>query len=107
MSNHSLTTFRANQEWNCWCECTSRSPGFQHRWEAEDWGIAHLHDVERVRIHLGNRNPSLVDQRNWYRDRAKNDPNPAYRKLWEQLAEGLDHRIGQPPDDQPLFEEAP
>jgi hypothetical protein len=105
MSSHSLTIVRSDDTYQQRCECGDNSGWVPHRWQAEDWGIEHLVLVDRVRAHLRRHNPSLTDQRNWYRKQADLAASEQDRTWWTMLADGLDHRIGHPVVEQPLFEE--
>lgn len=105
MSNHTLITNQIEGSWRCWCECGSRSHPCTEKWEAEDWGTLHLREVDRVRAHLRDRNPSLLDQARWYRKQADTARDPGERRLWAMLATGLEHRLGHKTEEQPLFEE--
>jgi hypothetical protein len=105
MSNHTLTTARLDGSWYGWCECGARSEPCVHRWGAEDWNASHLDQVARARAHLRDRNPSLLDQYRWYRKRAEQASDSRERAMWQMLATGLEHRLGHPVEEQPLFEE--
>lgn len=105
MGNHDLTTYKSKNQWMSACTCGAHSEHVERRWQAEDWETSHLMLVARVRAHLGGRSPSLKDQRDWYRKQAAAAETDHDRHLWEILATGLAHRLGDPPEDTPLWAE--
>src|SRR5262245_27249179 len=102
MSNHRTTIVGSDDAWQGKCTCRLRSPAYPHRWQAEDWNLAHLDTVNRVRANLMNRQPGLADQRDWYRKQEAASSGRA-RAQWRALADALDHRLGKMPHDDPLF----
>lgn len=104
MSNHKTRIVGSYEAWQGKCSCKAKSSVSKYRWEAEDWISTHLTQVQQARVHLMSRNPSLKDQRNWYQKQAdRTDLSPEEREQWQQMATALDHRIGKPPEDTPLF----
>lgn len=102
MSGHTTTIAGADGAWQGRCSCKTRSPVFDHRWEADDWNRTHRDIVDRVRVHLA-RAPSLKDQYDWYIKQADRADDTKHRLLWLMLADELAHRLGQPAHDEPLF----
>lgn len=70
------------------------------------WGIAHLQEIERVRAHLGTRNPTLKSQHAWFCQQADDETNPVGdRALWRQLADEIQAFLTskEPVPQEPLF----
>jgi hypothetical protein len=104
MSNHRAFVAGSDGAYQGKCSCRQRGPVVAQRWEADDWTVLHIRQVNRARAHLGAHHPSLEDQRDWYRTQADRTDIPQYeRDMWEMLADGLDHRVGKPHQDEPLF----
>lgn len=101
--NHRTTIAGDDGVWQARCLCGATSPIHALRWEADDWMISHLAQVDRARAHLLAHNPSLKDQRDWYRKQAGLTQDDTTRNLWLMLAGELDHRIGAPPADDPTM----
>lgn len=101
MSNHRLTIRHLDHQYRAVCECRATST-YGTRQEAEDWGIKHLEQIQKVRAHLRGRTPSLATQLAWFNEQADNPNNSARdRELWRQLADELEHRIrSDEPDEQ-------
>lgn len=58
----------------------------------------HREDVERIKAHLGNRNPSLESQADYYREMADNASlDKEQRDQWKALADEIDRRLGRNP----------
>ena len=95
MSNHHVRIVGSTDAWQAKCECTQKSKVCKHRWQVEEWMDKHLVEVERIKNHFANRNPSLRDQRKHYLQ-MENDPDVSEydRGLWKQLRVQLDHRLG-------------
>lgn len=82
------------------CRCGFTTKKCRTRQEAEDDVNKHWQEVERVRLHLGTRNPSLQSQRDYYRQMAEDENvTPHDRRLWAILADELDRRVGSPVTD--------
>lgn len=66
----------------------------------EDEVLKHEENVNRARLQLGTRTPSLKSQRDYFRAMAEN-PNvePRDRRLWGILADELDTRVEDPADN--------
>ena len=77
------------------CSCRKfRTKTHRSNDDAEDEFFKHIEMVERARLHLGTRTPSLKHQRDYYREQADDVNLPANeRELWEQLADELDARL--------------
>lgn len=104
MSNHVTKIVGSDEAWQGRCSCRMQSPVLPHRWEADDWTRAHLTTVERVRVHLRDRTPSLKDQRDYFRKQASRATDETIKRQWNELADGLDHRIGtMPQHDETLW----
>lgn len=104
MGNHLVQHIYLDGHWYGWCSCETRSEPYGHRWQAEDWEMAHHVLVDRARAHLRDRNPSLKDQARWYRTQAEKATNGSERTQWAMLAHGLEQRLGVVVAEQPLFE---
>lgn len=87
------------------CSCRRSSPFADTRQEIDDWVFVHRTQVERAKAWLDTRTPRLTHQRDYFRHMATEEPgvSPTDRLLWEKLAEELDHRIGHPHTEEPLF----
>jgi hypothetical protein len=101
---HKTTVVPVLGGWMGQCACRAHSGKREAHWEAEDWGIAHIADVQRVRAHLRERAPTLRDQYAYYRER-ENDPHTpeSERRWWKVLADGLEHRLGLPHTEEAMF----
>lgn len=102
MSGHKTTIAGHDDAWQGRCSCRMRSPVYEHRWQADDWNRDHRAIVERVRSHLA-RTPSLRDQYDWFIKQAGLSTDPKIKSQWIMLAEGLAHRLGTAPHDEPMF----
>jgi hypothetical protein len=102
---HKITYYDEHpyQKWAT-CRCGFRTKVLTTRHGVEDEVLKHDADVQRMRLNLGTRNPSLKSQRDYFRSMAEN-PNvaPRDRRLWGMLADELDARVENPADsaDQP------
>lgn len=102
MSNHTTRIAGSDGAWQGRCSCKMRGPVCDHRWEAEDWCLSHLRIADRARAHP-TRAPTLKEERDWYLKQAARAADEATKKMWEMLADGLTHRIGPEPKDDPLW----
>lgn len=104
MSNHQISLRQtADGAWYAQCGCRHHS-GYGSRQDAEDWGHTHLRQVERAKSHLRGRAPSLREEYAYYRCmEADLDNPPDERALWKILADGLEHRLGQPHTEEAMF----
>jgi len=60
----------------------------------DEWHLRHLQEIERIRTHLDNRNPSIKKTWEWYDAQAENEDNsPEDRVLWRRLADELRPRV--------------
>jgi hypothetical protein len=75
------------------CTCRLRSGVVEVRQQAEDWALHHAEQVERARTSLGTKTPSLKHQRDYYADMAAATSNAMDKRLWQQLADELTHRL--------------
>src|SRR5690242_21716285 len=77
------------------CRCGQTSKQRRTKEQAEDDVTKHRADVERLKLQMQSRNPTLESQRDYYRSMADN-PEVALkdRKLWGMLADELDIRLG-------------
>lgn len=95
MSNHRVTIIGSTDRCQARCSCKQKSP-IGDRGIAEGWWYAHRVEVERIRAHLGTRNPSLKSQRDWFVKQAEDTENdPDDRALWRQLAEEIDRFVAR------------
>lgn len=96
MGKHKTTIVpAANGQWQAQCSCRKVSKVVKDYLGALDWEDKHHHEIERVHQHQA-RTPSLKDQRDYYRERAEDySQSDQDRALWTQLAEELDHRLGE------------
>jgi hypothetical protein len=70
----------------------------------DTWYFAHVAEVERIRAHLGSRNPSLKTQYAWFVKQADDENNaPEDRALWRQLADELERFLAS---KEPLQQDA-
>lgn len=85
------------------CSC-GVSTGYQENLQqVEDAEMRHSEEVERIRTHLGTQSPSLQSQRNYYAEKAEDHrETEENRRLWKQLADELDHRLGSTPEEETL-----
>jgi len=75
------------------CSCKKKS-AVGTRADVDTWYFDHLREIERIRTHLGTRNPSLKTQCAWFFAQADDENNtPEDRALWRQLADELDRFI--------------
>lgn len=87
MSNHKVHYAGYGADLQARCACKKRSP-LGTRSEVEDWHLAHLQEVERIRAHLSSRSITLPRQQAWFVERAEDPETPDDdRALWRQLAE--------------------
>lgn len=107
MSNHIFTYFEVSNmtptRHYARCTCGHVTDRHVQKQVVEDETMKHLEYIERVKAHLGTRNPSLKSQRDYYRDQAENG-TPELRRLWKQLADELSDRLG---DNAPKWEQPP
>lgn len=93
-------------QWVGRCSCRHVGKISPSHHDALVWGIAHLAEIERLRMHASRR-PSLKDQRDYFRERSGDEAlTDQERTLWTQLADELDARIGdreQPHTQDALF----
>lgn len=69
------------------CTCKQRSK-VGTRSDVEAWQFEHLALVQRIRAHLGTRNPTLKSTAAWFEAQAMDENlDPDDRRLWRQLAE--------------------
>lgn len=103
---HELSTHDGPVGYKAICLCRAASDTMRHRWEAEDWGRAHLVVVERVKAHLSRGAVSLLRARDYYRQMEADNSKPwAERELWKALADELEHRLNdQDPVDEGQME---
>lgn len=103
MSSHKTEVFEEGGRFYGKCSCRMHTGGKLTKQAAEDELIAHLRQVERVRLHLESRNPQLKTQYAHYRKmEADPDVSEYDRRLWKQLADELERRLGVDADDDPL-----
>lgn len=89
------------------CRCGFLTKRHRTMDDVEDEVLHHEANVNRARLQLGTRTPSLKAQRDYFRKMAEN-PNvePHDRRLWGILADELDARVEDPTDNDdhpPLF----
>lgn len=93
--NHQTRIIGAGETWQAKCSCRKQSKVLTSRTDAKEWERTHLHEVERAKAHLVNRNPSLETTHKWYLEKEQ-DPEVTEhdRVLWRQLRTELEHRLG-------------
>lgn len=90
MSNHKVHYAGLDPNLQARCSCKKRST-IGTRSQVEDWFIAHLQEIERIRSYLGSRTPSLRTQWAWFIKQSEDtDNDPDDRALWRQLADEID-----------------
>lgn len=76
------------------CKCGANSGWRKTRRETEEWVDAHHRSVYRVRAALNRREPSLLDQFNYYVLMSEDINVPAAeREQWADLADQLRPRV--------------
>lgn len=81
------------------CKCGFLTKRYKNMDDVEDEVARHEANVNRARLQLGTRTPSLKSQRDYFRQMAEN-PNvePRERRQWGILADELDQRVEDPAD---------
>jgi len=103
MSNHHVHYAGLDPHLQARCSCAKRS-AIGTRSEVDDWFREHVHEVQRIRAHLGSRNPSLKTQYAWFVKQAEDtDNDPDDRALWRQLAEEMERFLAS---KEPLQQDA-
>jgi hypothetical protein len=103
MTNHRVHYAGLDPHLQARCSCTKKS-AIGSRAEVDTWYFAHVAEVERIRTHLGSRNPSLKTQYAWFVKQADDENNPAEdRALWRQLADELERFLAS---KEPLQQDA-
>ena len=103
MSTHKIHYAGLDPHLQARCSCTKKSE-VGSRADVDAWYYAHLAEVERIRAHLGSRNPSLKTQYAWFVKQADDpDNDPGDRALWRQLAEELERFLAS---KEPLQQDA-
>jgi hypothetical protein len=93
MTNHRVHYAGLDPNLQARCSCKKKSP-IGSRSEVDDWFREHLYEIQRIRTHLGTRNPALKTQCAWFQAQADDPENaPEDRVLWRQLADELDRFI--------------
>lgn len=81
------------------CKCGWHTPWEMQRQSAEDAGIKHEQEMEQFRARMSSHPPSLRNQRDYYRQQAEDEGyDPEQRRLWQQLADEIDHRLNEATD---------
>lgn len=96
--SHKVTFFN-DRPFDHWARCRCGFTTKHHRQEDDtvDEVRRHEADIERIRLALGTRTPSLKSQRDYYRSMAENENvAPHDRRQWAVLADELERRLGQP-----------
>lgn len=93
------------------CRCGYTTEKMRTRDMVEDEVAKHQDQVERIRLQLGTKNPTLKSQARYFREMA-DDPNvsPHDRRWWDRLATELEQRIGATPangGEEALFDMKP
>lgn len=107
-TNHRITIIGSDDRCQARCSCKQKST-ITDRGGVEAWQYLHLQEIERIRAHLGSRNPSIRSQLAWFETQAANlDNDPDDRALWHQLADEtkryMNSRVAGPmPGEQTLF----
>lgn len=102
MSNHRFVVVGDRLMCRAKCSCGKSSP-MSNRGDIEEWMFTHKQEIERIRTHLGTRNPTLKTQRDWFLYQAQNTDNEHDdRVLWQRLADEIDAFVldKRPPMDQ-------
>ena len=78
------------------CRCGWRSVHSVNKPEVVEDIDDHHREVARLRSKISGREPSLATTRDYYREQAADTRRytPEQRRLWQQLADELDHRLG-------------
>lgn len=99
-------TIDQTDHWTWWARCNcgwTPDPRrtYRTRQMIEDEVAKHDRIVERAKHHLRKSMPSLKVERDYYEEMANNPEVPeADRRLWRQLADGLNSRLGKPGPEQ-------
>jgi len=89
VSNHRVHYAGLDPHLQARCSCKQKSP-VGSRADVDTWYYSHLAEIERIRTHLGTRNPSLNTQWAWFSEQAVNEDNPTEdRALWRQMADEM------------------
>jgi hypothetical protein len=86
------------------CRCGFITKRYKNMDDVEDEIRKHQADIERIKLQLGTRTPSLKSQRDYFRKMAENEHiSPKDRRQWGILADELDARIEDDvtPDNHP------
>lgn len=86
------------------CKCGFVTKFYKNMDDVEDEVRGHMLAIERLKLQLGTRTPSVKSQRDYFRKMAENEHiSPKDRRLWGILADELDQRIGDDvtPDNHP------
>jgi hypothetical protein len=81
------------------CSCGFRTKDYLQPHHVGDEVLRHQNAVERLRLQLGTRTPSLKNQRDYFEEMAANEGLPeADRVLWARLAEEITQRLNDRDD---------
>lgn len=103
---HNTAIVRVGGSFRGGCTCKQRGPIVTERYEAEDWGISHLVEIERVRLRLRGQPSLAVAMKQYYAAAEDEQYSEPERDLWRQMAEEIDHRLngsGEPAEQLKLF----
>ena len=103
MGNHEPTYYVNGDDHHVRCTCGDTSTGMLSKQGAEDYYYRHERDIERVRMYLETRSPSLKQTRDYYQAMAHDSSKPlAERNQWQMLADEITARLGGRYEDVPL-----
>jgi hypothetical protein len=75
------------------CRCGWRSDRLPTQQQVVDEVMDHQKKIEKLRASLGGQ-PTLKSQRDWFQSQADDPHVPAKdRRLWQQLADEITHRL--------------
>lgn len=81
------------------CKCGWHTPWEHTKQVAEDAGLKHEQEMEQFRARMQRGNPSLRSQRDYYAEQAKDEGyGEKQRRLWQQLADEISHRLNDSTD---------
>lgn len=87
MSNHRIHYAGFEPNLQARCSCGKRS-AIGSRADCDQWQYEHLGEIQRIRAHLGTRNPTLKSTAAWFASQAADADLPNdERDMWQRLAD--------------------